>query len=293
MRKWNEIITDLQKPLDLKRVKTRTGAGKVFPYLEGDDVINTANRIFGEDGWDAYPLNKVERFEVGTKKTDAGIIVMFVYSVPYMVRFHGFLADGKTIHTIEKGDIGKNSTQSEAYQQHEMAISGCATDALKRAMRHLGRQFGITLYDKNHSDFLKATGRGNSGGGSTQPQEPKKKKEKTSTAKTKKPKDSSKKSGIQRAMEYVIPEELTVEGKSVRLPNSGKTIEQVLEDPMGDSLLVWLAGLRKSPASTPPFVALTEDETALQNAVTYVLLNKRLDILEEGEVATLKERLQK
>jgi recombination DNA repair RAD52 pathway protein len=303
MRKWSEIVKDLREPLDLDRVKTRSaGGGVTIPYLEGDDVINTANRIFDEDGWDAYPLSAVERFEVGSKHTDHGQILIFVYSVPYMVRFHGLLADGSTVHTIEKGDIGKNSTQSEAFQQHEMAISGCATDALKRAMRHLGRQFGITLYDKEHDDF-KAAVSGNKPAKKTKAQPKKKKKAAPKKAQPKKeqattaeksPEEQPKKkeTGIQRALGYVIPEELEVDGKPVRLPNSGKNVGEVLEDPMGEALLTWLAGLRVSPAQTPPFVAQTEDEIALQNAVSYVLLNKSLDALEEDEVKTLKGRLQ-
>ena len=290
MRLWNDIITDLNEPLDVSRVKTRPQGKIQLPYLEGDDVINTANQIFGEDGWDAFPLGRVERFEVGTKKTDSGQILIFVYTVPYMVRFHGFLEDG-SIHTIEKGDIGKNSTQSEAFQQHEMAISGCATDALKRAMRHLGRQFGITLYDKDSEDFKAVMARGKSGTTSTKTA----KKKSTATAKKKTQSTTAKKkdgkTGIQRALAYIVPEELTVDGKAVRLPNAGKTVDEVLNDPMGDNLLVWLAGLRESPAKTPPFVAATPEEVSLQNAITYVLLNKRVSILEEEEVATLKKRL--
>lgn len=287
MRPWTDIMKDLREDLDINRVKTRVVSKTVIPYLEGDDVIKTANRIFDEDGWDAYPLGRVERFEVGTKKDDRGqTVVVYVYTVPYMVRFHGLLDNGE-IHTIEKGDIGKNSTQSMAYQQHEMAISGCATDALKRAMRHLGRQFGLTLYDNTSDDFQDVMRREKLG---VKKAPSKTKKEKASSTE----KESNKeKPAIQRALEFVIPEELVVEGKNVRLPNAGKTIEQVLDKPLGDPLLLWLAGLQPSPAGTPPFVPLNSDETKLQNAVSYVLLNKRADILDEDEVETLRKRFVK
>ncbi len=304
MRKWSEITKDLQAVLDVSRVKTRKQGTILLPYLEGDDVINTANRIFGEDGWDALPLAAVQRFEVGTKHGDSGPIVLFVYHVPYLCRFHGLL-DDNSIHTIEKGDIGKNSTQSEAFQQHEMAISGCATDALKRCMRHLGRQFGITLYDKEHEDFLAATGKKKA---------PKKKAPKKAPAKKKATKKATKKapakaavekaaevevaeeqpdttSPMDRALAYTIPEELAVNGRTVRLPSAGKTVETVLGEPLGVDLLTWLAGLRPSPAKSPPFVGETDEETKLQNAVRFVLLQKMGDKLSDDETKTIKEAL--
>ena len=220
---------------------------------------------------------------------------------------HGFLADG-SVHTIEKGDIGKNSTQSEAFQQHEMAVSGCATDALKRSMRHLGRQFGITLYDTDHEDFLAATGKKKA---------PAKKKPATkkpvakkTTKKSTKGQQTVEGSGpvepeeiteeqpgkastdpMSRALAYEIPKELSVNGKTVRLPSAGKTVETVLSEPLGTDLLTWLGGLRPSPAKSPPFVAETEEETKLQNAVRFVLLNKMSDDLSEDETKIIKEAL--
>lgn len=310
MRAWTDILEDLRADLDISRVKTRPQGKLKIPYLEGDDVINTANRIFGEDGWDAFPLEAVQRFEVGTKQVEGGHIVLFVYHVPYMTRFHGYLADG-SVHTIEKGDIGKNSTQSEAFQQHEMAISGCATDALKRSMRHLGRQFGITLYDTEHEDFLAATGRKPKKTTKAPAKKKPAKKKPAKKATVAKPEPEqvtegqpdatdnntadtasvSSTSPMDRALAYTIPKELSVNGKTVRLPSAGKTVETVLGEPLGTDLLTWLGGLRESPAKSPPFVAETEDETKLQNAVRFVLFNKMSDDLTEDETKVIKEAL--
>ncbi|KKL20085.1 hypothetical protein LCGC14_2459010, partial [marine sediment metagenome] len=274
------------------------------------------------DGWDAFPLEAVQRFEVGTKQTDSGPIVLFVYHVPYMTRFHGFLADG-SVHTIEKGDIGKNSTQSEAFQQHEMAVSGCATDALKRSMRHLGRQFGITLYDKEHEDFLAATGKKKAPAKKAPAKKKSAKKKTTAKKKVTKGQQTVAGSGtvekaevteqevveaesaasvvsgetvsssdpIDRALAYTIPEQLVMNGKTVRLPSAGKTVETVLGEPLGVDLLTWLAGLRPSPAKSPPFVGETEEETKLQNAVRFVLLQKMGDKLSDDETESIKEYL--
>lgn len=288
MRNWSDIIVDLEQELDPKRVKAREMGGKSFSYLEGYDMIDTANRIFGFDGWDAKPLGPVQRYEVGTRIDDRNHkeIIVCVYSVPYLCRFHGLLEDG-SIHTIEKGDIGKNSTQSEAYQQHEMAISGCATDALKRSMRHLGNQFGNSLYDKSQDEP-----------GVTATNSPAKTKTATkkasATKKTSVKENGSKKeSSIDRALAYILPKTLKGSAaKAVQVPSSGKTIGEVMDSELGERLLVWIGGLRESPAKNPPFFAESEDEIKLQNAVSYVLLNKKNDILTDDEKKQLQERLK-
>ena len=48
MTETNEITTRLSQPLDMQRVKRRQSSGEEsVPYLEGFDVIQTANEIFG------------------------------------------------------------------------------------------------------------------------------------------------------------------------------------------------------------------------------------------------------
>lgn len=307
MRKWKDIIKDLKKGLDVTLVQTRKVGGTTIPYLEGDVVIQAANRIFGHDGWSTYTESPVERFEIGIKVKDRKEIVVYTYTVPVRCEFHGLLEDG-TIHTISKGDIGKNSTQSEAFQQHEMAISGCATDALKRCMRHLGNQFGLTLYDKDSDDFKIATGK-------KKKATPKKKAEKkketpkqkaakaAKTGKTSKSKKDSKKGKaaskpaaqpqavddnlLERANAYTIPEEVQVDGEAVMIPNSGKTIGEILDSPLAITVLTWLAGLRPSPNNLPPFEPNDDEEAKLQMAIRYSLINSELSGKLTGEEAAI------
>jgi DNA repair and recombination protein RAD52 len=310
MRKWKDIIKDLNEGLNVSLVQTRKVGGTTIPYLEGDVVIQAANRIFGHDGWSTYTESPVERFEIGIRMKAGKEIVVYTYTVPVRCAFHGLLEDG-TIHTISKGDIGKNSTQSDAFQQHEMAISGCATDALKRCMRHLGNQFGLTLYDKDSDDFKIATGKkktttkkkaaakketpkkgakaSKTGKGSKSKKDTKKGKSKAAKGKDK---AASKPAAqpqavdddlLERANAYVIPEEVQVDGEGVMIPDSGKTIGAILDSPLAITVLTWLAGLRASPNNLPPFDPNNEEEAKLQMAIRYSLINSELSVKLTGE----------
>ncbi len=55
-----EQIELLNQPLDAKRVKHRPGGGNTqLSYLEGHDVINMANQIFGYGQWGCAPHHAV------------------------------------------------------------------------------------------------------------------------------------------------------------------------------------------------------------------------------------------
>ena len=48
----SEVILELAQPLDPKRVTIfQSGPQRGIKYLEGEDCIRTANRIFGYGGW--------------------------------------------------------------------------------------------------------------------------------------------------------------------------------------------------------------------------------------------------
>ena len=319
MRKWIQIIKDLKAELDTGIVKTRkVGSGNsaiLIPYLEGDIVIQTANRIFGHDGWSVSPQGPVERFDVGTKMKGNKEIIIFTYTVPMLCEFHGLLEDG-TVHTIRKGDIGKNSTQSEAYQQHEMAISGCATDALKRSMRHLGNQFGLTLYDKESEDFKAVMAAAKTGSGTTRRStttgkrrstaQGKKKQSTKQTSRTsrkkaepakKKKKETTPKESPEeiqdemwaRAMEYVLPKKVKIDGQMVDVPEGGAKVEKVINSTIATDLFAWLAGIRSSPNDTPPLEPNNETEQSLQNALRYILSESELSTqLNDEELALVR-----
>lgn len=303
MRKWKAILTDLKKGLTVESVKTRKVGNTLIPYLEGDVVIQTANRIFGHDGWSVTPQGPVERFEVGTHVKNNVETVTFTYTVPVLCEFHGLLEDG-TVHTIRKGDIGKNSTFSGKTQEHEMAISGCATDALKRSMRHLGNQFGLTLYDKNSEDFQAVMAAANAGTGTgTRRSSTKKKREpaKRKTSGTRKKRETTKtKTGTRkkkeeapaedadlspgeilevmydRAMDYELPLTVRINGQDVKVPEGGKTVGKAINSSIAINIFTWLAGLRSSPNNLAPYEPTTDEEQNLQNALRHILANTEL-----------------
>lgn len=265
MRKWSDIVEDLAELLDVSRVKTRKIQSTVIPYLEGEDAIRTANRIFGFDGWSGYPTGPVERFEVDASKN------RYTYTVPYTCEFHGLTEEGE-LHTIVHGDIGKNSVGSDSTNQHEMAVSGCATDALKRAMRHLGDQFGLALYDKESDTFKQATGvmkkktttRKKKATASQKPQEAQGEAQAEGTT------EDTNLSPEDRAKAYKVPDKLPMGGVTTRPPLAGETLGSVLTDSIGEKIMGWLAGVLPTPPGHPPLEPANKEQERLQAAAKFL-----------------------
>ena len=155
-----EIIKRLSQPLDMQRVKRRQSSGEdSVPYLEGFDVIQTANEIFGyqwsfelvseprvmfwEQALTTWDRQKRERVPVLDQQTSqqrthrVGIV--------YLTGRVSLELDGKNyIHA----DVGRLAFTGDAPEALDTALSGAATDCLKRCFRQLGDQFGLSLYDK-------------------------------------------------------------------------------------------------------------------------------------------------
>ena len=130
----------LDAPLDESRVHPPP-PGKFGDYLEAWDDIETANRIFGYDGWSFQVLST----ELHTAHDRNGAPTGQFYSAQGIVT-----AIGQT-----KGDIGTNDVSYRredghaSPDAHATAIKGAASDCLKRCLRHFGDQFGNSLYDKD------------------------------------------------------------------------------------------------------------------------------------------------
>lgn len=132
-RAIDEVLDDLGQPLDRGRVKqVDTGGGRKADYLETYDIINAANRIFGYDGWSYRIIGGPSYMEA------AG-----VYTAEVEV----------TVMDVRRADIGTNTLVQPRNgppqpSHHEMSMKGAVSDALKRALRSFGAQFGNDLYDK-------------------------------------------------------------------------------------------------------------------------------------------------
>ena len=135
----------LNQELDSSRIKTREKGNISLSYIEGHDVIETANKVFGFGNW-SYSISKLEHVSQEQNQNQNHVIC---YKAIVQVLIH---SENHTLD-VSREDVGFGTgvakTQADA---HEGAAKEAVTDALKRAMRSFGNQFGNSLYDKtkNH-----------------------------------------------------------------------------------------------------------------------------------------------
>ena len=155
----DHIVWELRQPLDMSRVKRRQapGMGSV-PYLEGYDVIDRANQIFGF-AWSfelmSEPMivrwqkkilawNQQEKRKVPV--TDAnGNFQTEEVGLVYITGKVSVDLGGKL---YSHADLGRCIFTGDTPEALDMALAGSATDCLKRCFRQIGEQFGNSLYDK-------------------------------------------------------------------------------------------------------------------------------------------------
>lgn len=137
----------LKAPLNRANVSERSNGGRMLSYIEGYHAIDTANEIFGFDGWGSdMALELVTEYpvEIGGgygKKGSPGIEV--VYKAEVIV----------TVGDQSHKDVGTGNGRAKSPKDaHELAMKEAVTDALKRALRHWGNQFGNCLYDKTQKN---------------------------------------------------------------------------------------------------------------------------------------------
>ena len=128
--------------LDNSRIKSRTKGNVDLSYLEGFDIIETANRIFGYGNW-SYAISQLEYISQETNQNQNFIIC---YKAIVTVTVY----DLQHSKHISREDIGFGTGIAKTLADaHESAGKEAVTDALKRAMRSFGSQFGNSLYDKS------------------------------------------------------------------------------------------------------------------------------------------------
>ena len=154
-----QIVWELRQPLDMSRVKRRQapGSGSV-PYLEGYDVIERANAIFGFAWsfdligepmvvrWHKKVLvwNQQEKRKVSLIDAD-GTVQTEEVGLVYITGKVSVELDGRL---YSHADLGRCIFTGDTPEALDMALAGSATDCLKRCFRQLGEQFGNCLYDK-------------------------------------------------------------------------------------------------------------------------------------------------
>ena len=132
----------LNQELDSSRIKTREKGNISLSYIEGHDVIETANKVFGFGNW-SYSISKLEQVSQEQNQNQNHVIC---YKAIVQVLIH---SENHT-QEVRKEDVGFGTGVAKTLADaHENASKEAVTDALKRAMRSFGNQFGNSLYDKS------------------------------------------------------------------------------------------------------------------------------------------------
>ncbi len=139
---FNEKQTQaLSYDIDKSRIKTRSKGAISLSYLEGFDIIETANRIFGFGSW-SYGITSLEHVSTELNQNQNHVI-------SYKAIVKVLVYDKTHSKYISREDVGFGcgiaKTLSDA---HENGAKEAVTDAIKRAMRSFGNQFGNSLYSK-------------------------------------------------------------------------------------------------------------------------------------------------
>ena len=147
-----EQLEVLNSQLDSSRIKVREKGNISLSYIEGFDVIDTANLIFGFGNWD-YAISKLEQVSQEQNQNQNNVVC---YKAIVRVLIHS----QNHSQDVSREDVGFGTGVSKTLADaHENAAKEAVTDALKRAMRSFGNQFGNSLYDKsrNHNQIQNHT----------------------------------------------------------------------------------------------------------------------------------------
>jgi len=137
--KQNQVLA---YELDSSRIKSRSKGNVSLSYLEGFDVIETANKIFGYGNWD-YNITSLTQVSQELNHNQNNIIC---YKAVVNVTVHD-LTHSKSVTREDVGfGTGIAKTLADA---HEGGAKEAVTDAIKRTLRSFGNQFGNSLYDKS------------------------------------------------------------------------------------------------------------------------------------------------
>ena len=140
-------LTILTQELDSNRIKTREKGNISLSYIEGFDVIDTANKVFGFGNW-SYSISKLDQVSQEVNQNQNNVVC---YKAVVQIQIHN------TNHTLDvnRQDVGFGTGVAKTLADaHEGSAKEAVTDAIKRCFRSFGNQFGNSLYDKtkNHQN---------------------------------------------------------------------------------------------------------------------------------------------
>ena len=134
----------LSYELDSSRIKSRSKGNVSLSYLEGFDVIETANKIFGFGNW-SYNISKLEQVSQEMNHNQNNVIC-------YKAVIQITVQDLQHAKSISREDVGFGTGIAKTLADaHEGGAKEAVTDAIKRTLRSFGNQFGNSLYDKSRN----------------------------------------------------------------------------------------------------------------------------------------------
>jgi len=168
----DETIKLLDEDLNPLFIHTRKGGGNTtLQYVEGHHAIDQANRIFGYGNWAFKPLS-IEQVVILDPCTGEAAGVCYKAKVELTVR--GCIAPivevgsqpvaswnvkDTVMASRKKGDTKEieewevTTARRKIAEAHEQAEKSAVTDAMKRALRMFGNQFGNSLYGDGQVDL--------------------------------------------------------------------------------------------------------------------------------------------
>lgn len=141
----DEQLKCLENQLDSHRIKSRSKGNTNLSYLEGFDILDTANKIFGYGHWN-YTISSLVQVSQEVNQNQNNVVC---YKAVIQVLVH----NKDHSQEVSREDVGFGTGISKGLADaHEGAAKEAITDSIKRAMRSFGNQFGNSLYskDKNH-----------------------------------------------------------------------------------------------------------------------------------------------
>ncbi len=169
----NEQEELLNGKLNHRLISNRKGgSNSTLKYIEGHDAIDQANRIFGYGNWSYSPVS-CEQCVLTDPSTGEAIGISYKAKVELIVRgCVGSITEvgsqPVSVWNVQDTVLGRRKQENRAkpiedweranamrtiVDAHEMAEKGAVTDALKRALRTFGEQFGNGLYGDGRVDF--------------------------------------------------------------------------------------------------------------------------------------------
>jgi len=137
--KQNQVLA---YELDSSRIKSRSKGNVSLSYLEGFDVIETANKIFGYGNWN-YNITSLTQVSQELNHNQNNIIC---YKAVINITVH----DIQHSKSVTREDVGFGTGIAKTLADaHEGGAKEAVTDAIKRTLRSFGNQFGNSLYDKS------------------------------------------------------------------------------------------------------------------------------------------------